>query len=66
LNDFLQVKLFTKLVEVESLSVAAAELGIALATATAFLTQLESRLGVQLVYRNTRTMTCYWRWHHAV
>jgi hypothetical protein len=57
LNHFLQVKLFTKLVELESLSTAAAELGIALATATACLTQLESRLGVQLVYRNTRRMT---------
>lgn len=51
------MRLFTRIVELESFSRAAEQLGIARASATQSIKQLEARLGVRLLLRTTRQVT---------
>src|SRR6185436_1037939 len=54
MDHFLNLRIFVGLVELESFSRTALELGMSPATVTTRLVQLESHLGVSLVQRNTR------------
>ncbi|MFU2488885.1 LysR family transcriptional regulator [Thauera sp. WH-1] len=51
------MRLFTRIVELGSFSRAAAQLGVARASATQIIKQLEARVGVRLLLRTTRQVT---------
>ena len=51
------MRLFTRIVELGSFSRAAEQLGLARASATQSIKQLEARLGVRLLLRTTRQVT---------
>ncbi|MDC0609745.1 LysR substrate-binding domain-containing protein [Vibrio sp.] len=57
IDDLLGLQVFEKVVSLGSLTLAASALDISLAAASKRLANLESRVGVQLVYRNTRKLS---------
>ncbi len=57
INDLLGLQVFERVVSLGSLTLAANALDISLAAASKRLANLESRVGVQLVYRNTRKLS---------
>lgn len=56
MNKFAQIKAFVELVEAGSLTKAAHRLGVATSAISRRMSDLEQRLGVQLLQRTTRTM----------
>jgi LysR family transcriptional regulator, regulator for bpeEF and oprC len=54
MDHLLNLKVFARLVELRSFTRTAAQLGMAPASVTTHLAQLENHLGVRLVHRNTR------------
>src|SRR3954454_8758400 len=56
LEHFRQIELFVQIAESGSLSKAAEELKLSVSAASRYLFELERRLGVRLIQRNTRQM----------
>src|SRR5689334_25290482 len=57
MDHLLNLKVFARLVELGSFTRAAAQLGMAPASVTTHLAQLENHLGVRLLHRNTRKVS---------
>ena len=57
MDHLLNLRVFARVVELGSFSRAAAQLGMAPASVTTHVAQLESHLGIRLVHRNTRKLS---------
>ena len=57
MDQFLNLRVFTRLVDSGSFARTATQLGLAPATATTHVAQLEAHLGVRLINRNTRKLS---------
>ena len=57
MDRFDAMRLFARIVERRSFTLAAQDIGIPRSTVTQALKQLEARLGVRLLQRTTRTVT---------